>query len=370
MFSMNKKVLVFGKFDILHPGHMHILLLAKKLGQVTVVLESDQAIKYLRHYVPYNNQKIRETQLKNLGFNVFIRDTNHDTDYLINHLQPDILCVGEDQKYLQNIFSNFKNINLKIVKFIQSNIYKSSRLKAILEDQTAGVYLIDKPKGVNSFRAVSTLRKVLNMKSIGFSGTLDPLASGLLIMASGKATRLLDWFHALPKIYQASILFGQESDTYDLEGKIVINSQAKVFEQTKLAKVLVKFLGKQMQVAPIYSAKKVAGQKLYKLARAGKSVQAPSKEIEIYKLEIKKFKYPNLNLLVSASVGTYIRSLAYDLGQAMNTGAVLADLRRLAIGDFNVKQAIPLDEVNQISLAKYKIAGLDIIKSLNQYLDQ
>lgn len=368
--QMNKKVLVFGKFDILHPGHMHILSLAKKFGQVTIVLESDQAIKSLRNYTPYNNQKIREAQLKNLGFNVFVRSTNHDAQFLIKHLQTDILCMGEDQKYLQDIFAEFNNIELKIIKFVKSNLYKSSHLRNILEDKTAGIYLIDKPKGVNSFKAVSILRKILNIKKVGFSGTLDPLASGLLIMATGKATRLLDWFHGLPKIYQADILFGQESDTYDLEGQIIVNKKAEAFEQVKLEKKLDKFLGQQNQVAPIYSAKKVAGQKLYKLARAGKTVKAPSKEIEIHELKINKFKYPNLNLLVSVSAGTYIRSLAYDLGRAMDTGAVLADLRRMAIGDFDVKNALLLDKVNKDNLTKNKISAQDIIKSLNQYLVQ
>lgn len=370
MLSMDKRVLVFGKFDILHPGHMHILAMAKKLGSVTVVLESDQAIRSLRDYTAYNNENIRAEQLKKIGFDVFVRHTSHDVKYIMNNLKADILCIGEDQKYLQTVFANFPNINLEIIKSLQSNLYKSSRLRSILEDKSAGIYLIDKGKGVNSFRAVAILRKVLNIKQIGFSGTLDPLATGLLIMASGKATRLLDWFHNLPKIYEADILFGQESDTYDLEGQIVINKQVKSFSQEELAVKLKSFLGQQVQVAPIYSAKKVAGQKLYQLARAGKIVTAPSKEIQIHSLEIKKFKYPNLNLLVSASAGTYIRSLAHDLGQAMGSGAVLSDLRRIAIGDFNIKNALPLDKVDKDTLAKNKISAQDIIETLNEYLGQ
>ena len=367
---MNKKVLVFGKFDILHPGHMHILAMAKKIGQVTIVLESDQSIKSLKHYSPYNDEQTRIKNLKNLGFEIFVRNTNHDAKYLINHLQPDILCIGEDQKYLQDTFSKFDNLNLEIIKFVNSNIYKSSRLKTILEDKSAGIYLIDKPKGVNSFRAVSVLRKVLNTKRVGFSGTLDPLASGLLIVANGKATRLLDWFHDLPKIYQADVLFGQDSDTYDMEGKTVVNKQAKAFDKKELEETLNNFLGKQNQVAPIYSAKKVAGQKLYKLARAGKPVKAPSKEIEIHELKINKFKYPNLNLLVSASAGTYIRSLAHDLGQAMETGAMLSGLKRIAIGDFSVKNALALEEVDKTSLAKNKLAVQEVIDIINEHLAQ
>jgi tRNA pseudouridine55 synthase len=366
--GVNKKVIVFGKFDILHPGHMHILNMAKKLGQVTVVLESDWAIKTLRHYSPYNDEVIRTKQLKDLGFEVFVRNIDNDAKYLLNSLQPDILCVGEDQKYLQDTFSQFDNLNLKIIKFVNSNIYKSSRLKTILEDETAGIYLIDKPKGVNSFKAVATLRKTLNMKRVGFSGTLDPLASGLLIMASGKATRLLDWFHGLAKIYTADVLFGQESITYDMEGEAIINKEAKEFSKSDLEIKLKDFLGRQNQVAPIYSAKKIDGQRSYKLARAGKEVKAPSKEIEIYNLKINKFKYPNLNLLVSASAGTYIRSLAYDLGRTMNTGAVLSGLRRVAIGDFDVKKAIALEEVTQAKLLENKLEVKEVINIINEYL--
>jgi tRNA pseudouridine55 synthase len=365
-----KKVLVFGKFDILHPGHMHILAMAKKLGQVIVVLESDQAIKSLRYYSPHNNEAVRTKQLQKLGFEVFVRGTSHDAKYLINNLQPDILCIGEDQVYLQDTFSKFDNLNLEIIKFIKSNLYKSSHLKNILNDKEAGVYLIDKPKGVNSFKAVSVFRKVLNMKRIGFSGTLDPLASGLLIVASGKATRLLDWFHDLAKIYEADVLFGQQSNTYDMEGEIVINKKAESFSKIVLEQKLETFLGKQDQTAPIFSAKKVDGQKLYKLARAGKKVKAPSKEIEIYKLKINKFKYPNLNLLVSASAGTYIRSLAYDLGQAMDTGAMLSDLRRIAIGDFDVKNSLSLEKVDKASLSKNKLEVQEVIDIINGSLDQ
>lgn len=363
---MKKKVLVFGKFDILHPGHMYILSAAKKLGDVTVILESDQSIKALRHYTPYNSESIRKHNLENMGWEVFVRDTQHDRQYIINNLKPDILCLGEDQIFLLDIFSNFKN--LKVIKFFKSNLYKSSHLRSILEDKSASVYLINKPKGVNSFKAVSVFRKVLNIKRVGFSGTLDPLASGLMIVATGQATRLLDWFHDLPKTYRASILFGQTSDTYDLEGKITINPQAKAFGKEILEKQLIKFLGPQKQRVPIYSAKKIKGQKLYKLARAGRQVKAPIVNIKIYDFKIDKFRYPNLQLTVSVSAGTYIRSLAGDLGEAMRTGALLSDLERVSIGDFDIKESLVLDKVTKNSLLKYRIEPKNIIESLNEYL--
>ena len=134
--------------------------------------------------------------------------------------------------------------------------------------------------------------------------------------------------------------------------------------------ILNKFLGEQEQQAPIYSAKKVAGQKLHKLARAGKEVTAPTKKINIYNLEILNFEYPKAKIKVTASAGTYIRSLAYDLGQAMTTGALLADLRRTKIGDFDVNNALLLDEVSKITLQKYKLDTSQVIKSLDQLFHQ
>ncbi len=137
----------------------------------------------------------------------------------------------------------------------------SKKFSNVLADPVAKIYLIDKPKGDNSFRAVSVLRKVLGIRKIGFAGTLDPLASGLLIMATGKATRLLDYFHYLPKVYQADILFGHTSETYDLEGELIENKQAKKFSKKELETVLQKFKGKIDQQAQIFSAKKIDGQK-------------------------------------------------------------------------------------------------------------
>lgn len=244
------------------------------------------------------------------------------------------------------------------------------KLNNILTDDQAKVFLIDKPKGVNSFKAVSVLRKVLGIKKVGFAGTLDPLASGLLILATSSATKLLDLFHTLPKEYEAEITFGQTSDTYDLEGEIVVNNKAKEFDEKYLDKVLKKFVGQYKQQAPLYSAKKVRGQKLHKLARQGKSVTPPSKEITVYSLDVKSFSYPKLVLNVKCSAGTYIRSLAYDLGQITEQGALLSNLRRTAIGKFKVKDALDLNEVNKNTLSKQGISTKDIITHLDQFHGQ
>lgn len=185
-----------------------------------------------------------------------------------------------------------------------------------------------------------------------------------MIIATGKATKLLDYFHNLPKTYIAEILFGKTSDTYDLEGRISVSNNAKEFDKKELDQVLKKFLGKQKQQAPLFSAKKIKGKKLHILARQGKKIEPPFKEVEIYSLEIFNFKYPNLELKVICSVGTYIRSLAHDLGKGLKTGALLTDLKRVSIGGFLLDNAIDLNNLNLNSLEKNKLDTNDIIKIL------
>ncbi|RJQ34442.1 tRNA pseudouridine(55) synthase TruB [Candidatus Parcubacteria bacterium] len=250
------------------------------------------------------------------------------------------------------------------------NFKASNKYKNILADSQAKIYLLDKPKKVTSFKAIIILRKILNLKRVGFSGTLDPLASGLLILATGKATQLLDYFHYLPKVYLADILFGQVSETYDLEGELKVNSKAKPFVKNDLLQALTKFKGSIKQQAPAFSAKKVEGQKLYKLARAGKKIDPPIKEVEIYKIKVIKFKYPKVQLLVECSAGTYIRSLAHDLGQELKTGAVLTDLRRLSIGKLSLDNAPALDKIDKDTLITSGLPVKDVIDSLDQYFCQ
>lgn len=361
---MAKRVVIFGKFDILHPGHMEVIRQAKKIGEVTAVLESDKAIDRYNSYSSYYKQNFRKKQLEKLGLRVYIHDQQNEKEILAD-LKPDILVFGQDQIFIQDLFSDFKN--KKVIKLLRPDIFKSSKLRAVLEDRQAGIYLVDKKININSFKAVSVFRKVLGIKKVGFSGTLDPLASGLLIVATGHATRLLDWFHFWPKLYTANILFGKASDTFDLEGKISINKSARTFARKDLEKKLKSFLGVQNQAAPIYSAKKIGGQKLHKLARQGKQVARPIKEIEIYSLKIKSFKYPNLTLEVSCSAGTYIRSLADDLGKSMKTGALLEGLRREKIGQFLVHKAIKFDQISKPILAKKVIKPQTVIDSINSY---
>lgn len=242
------------------------------------------------------------------------------------------------------------------------------KIEKILVDQSSGIFLLDKPKGLHSFNIVSRVRRILDLKKIGFSGTLDPLASGLMIVASGQATKLLDLFHTLPKEYEAEIIFGQTSPSFDLEQAVEINKSAKEFSKAELSKVIDKFIGEQMQQVPAYSAVKVKGQKLHNMARRGKEVVAPKKKVNIFKIDILEFVYPKAKILVSCSAGTYIRSLVNDLGQELGTGAILSDLRRTAIGDLSVQKAVKVDGLDKDKLLASRVSEKQVRDFLGEYL--
>ncbi len=364
-----KQVLIFGKFDILHPGHISFIKYAQTFGSLVVVLESDQAIKRVNNFLPVESNVVRQKNLEKLGAKVFLRHSE-DMAELLRVIDPDLICLGYDQSYLKEALTAIAEKTKPRWRIIYApalkpQLFKASKLRSIIEDKAAEVYLLDKSKGANSFKVVSILRKILNIKKVGFSGTLDPLATGLMIVATGKATRLLDWFHDLNKVYEAQIIFGQTSATYDLESEAVINVGARAFTKKTLEANLNKFLGKQSQRVPIYSAKKVQGKKLHEVARRGQPVVAPLTNIEIYSLKIKKFSYPELVLEVSCSAGTYIRSLAHDLGESLDTGAVLAGLRRTQIGPWQVEEALPIDKITKASLATYRRNPQEFIDYFN-----
>ena len=213
---------------------------------------------------------------------------------------------------------------------------------------------IDKPAGWTSFDVVAYLRRAYKQKNpaeknprVGHAGTLDPFATGLLIVGLGRAaTKRLDEFKKLKKTYLAGLHLGQTSDTGDPEGKISdAPTPAKSPTEKEIKIVLKKFLGKQLQTPPMYSAKKINGQKLYDLARAGKTVERVPAQIEIYDIKIIRYAWPILEIEVTCSAGTYIRTLAEDLGRALGCGAYCETLRRLAIGDITVSEAKTPQEI-------------------------
>ena len=210
--------------------------------------------------------------------------------------------------------------------------------------------LINKPKGITSDDVIDYLRKVTGIRKIGHSGTLDPLANGLLIVGIGReSTRQLEKFLKLPKTYLAEIFLGQERDTDDAEGKIISEKKnLQPFPVEKIKKTLSKFLGEQKQIPPKFSAIKIKGRKAYQLARRKKAFQLPPRKITIFQIDLLKYQFPYLKIKVRCSSGTYIRALARDIGYQLECGAYLSNLCRLAIGDFNLDQAVEINKIDNI----------------------
>jgi tRNA pseudouridine55 synthase len=207
-----------------------------------------------------------------------------------------------------------------------------------------GIFNIDKPTGLTSHDVVARVRRLAHQKSVGHAGTLDPLASGVLPILLGKGTRVAEYLSESGKAYRATIRFGAVTDTYDAEGTVVRSAPVSLTEDAMRA-ALPAFLGPQMQVPPLYSAIKRDGQPLYKLARAGATVEMEPRPIEIEALTLIQWIPPDLVLDVECSKGTYIRSLAFDLGERLGPGAHLAGLVRTRSGPFRLEQSISLERL-------------------------
>ena len=218
----------------------------------------------------------------------------------------------------------------------------------------SGFILINKPASWTSFDVVAYLRKVTGIKKIGHAGTLDPLATGLLIIAIGStATKKINTYVKLDKIYTAKIKLGETSDSYDAEGKIIINNIVTEPTQKEIEQLLIEMTGPQQQIPPMFSAKKINGQRLYQLARQGLTIERQPSAIIIYQLELLTYQYPWLNLKIHCSSGTYIRSLIQDIGQKLSCGAVLYQLNREQIGDFQLTKARAPQELNSDNWSNY-----------------
>lgn len=203
---------------------------------------------------------------------------------------------------------------------------------------------VDKPSGMTSFGAVARVRRILSEREghkvkVGHTGTLDPFATGLLILLAGKATKKAPELTKLDKVYEATIRLGEVSTTGDPEGEISKSGIAPT--RAEIDAVIPQFLGKIQQTPPAFSAIKVNGQRAYKLARAGKEVEIPSRIIEIYSLDILSYEAPELKIRTHVSSGTYIRTLAEDIGKALGCGAYCSALRRTQIADYKIDE-LPL----------------------------
>lgn len=206
-----------------------------------------------------------------------------------------------------------------------------------------GIILIDKPANMSSFGVVARVRRQLSQHyghkmKVGHTGTLDPFATGLMILVIGKECKKADKYSKLDKTYEAIIALGKSSSTGDPEGEITSVSDKKV-AQAEIEQVLPRFTGEITQVPPAFSAIKIDGQRAYKLARQGKKVDMPERKVTIDSLEIVDYSYPNLKIRTHVSSGTYIRTLAQDIGEKLGTGAYCSQLKRTTIGEYKLNDA-------------------------------
>ncbi len=250
---------------------------------------------------------------------------------------------------------------------MENPIDNKKLIEKISSDENANFYFINKESLRPSFSIIYMIRKIIGIKKVGFSGTLDPLASGLMIIGTSNATKFLDTFHFLDKTYIASIELGKTSDTYDGLGKIKINNIYKKPSKKEIQKLInEKLIGNVLQTPPIFSAKKINGERLYKYARNNEEVKINPVKIEVKNIKILKYKYPILKLEINCSRGTYIRSIANDLGESLKIGAMIKTLQRTKIGNFTLKNSIKQKDISEKILLKKKFGVsyvLDKIKN-------
>ena len=221
-----------------------------------------------------------------------------------------------------------------------------------------GLLLVDKPSGPTSHDVVAQIRRRFRIPKVGHGGTLDPMATGLLVILLGKGTKISDRVMGHDKTYEGTFRLGVETDSQDADGQIVAEKDAAAVTAAQVEEQFKLRLGDQMQLPPMVSAIKIKGVPLYKLARQGETVERPPKLIHVYRFDLLDFAPPDVRFVVECTKGTYVRTLAHDIGQALGVGAHLSQLRRTKIGRFDVADASTLAELLALPSLESKIVPL------------
>jgi tRNA pseudouridine55 synthase len=234
-----------------------------------------------------------------------------------------------------------------------------------LKNVVSGVLVVDKPVGLTSHDVVQIIRRGTGIRRAGHTGTLDPRASGVLVVLVGPAVRLSEYVSASDKRYQATIRLGSSTDTYDAEGRVVSSASMENISEDQFEEALEQFVGEIEQIPPPYSAIKVQGRKAYEMAREGEEVNLEPRTIQVYSLELLEWAPPEVVVDVFCSSGTYVRSLANDLGEVLGSGAHLVGLRRTKSGRFTLRDAVPLRRLQEAFVAgdwyKYLIPAAEAL---------
>jgi tRNA pseudouridine55 synthase len=232
-----------------------------------------------------------------------------------------------------------------------AKIIAKNTIEAIKTRHLDNIILIDKPSNWSSFDVVKKIKNIGKFKKVGHAGTLDPFATGLLILGTNKETKSLATMSQKNKAYQAKVEFGKTTDTFDVTGNIVSENKNTDFDIKKIRKILQKYVGDSEQLPPMYSAKKVNGVRLYKLARKGREVERMPHKITIFEIKEVSNSGNDVEIYVECTKGTYIRTLAHDIGQDSGFGAYLKELRRLKINEFQVSDALSIGEFEKFWLS-------------------
>lgn len=210
-----------------------------------------------------------------------------------------------------------------------------------------GVVVVNKPAGITSHDVVNFIRRKFAMRRVGHAGTLDPMATGILVILLGKSTKLFDRFVAFDKSYRATLRLGLKTTTADIMGKVLEEKSFSGLDQKKVETALTQFTGEIEQKPPMVSAVKHKGERLYHLARQGKQVERTARKVRIDELKLLRFELPDVEFFMSCSKGTYVRQLAEDVGDVLGCGACISQIERTKVGPFDMKQAVTLEELNE-----------------------
>lgn len=225
---------------------------------------------------------------------------------------------------------------------------------------------VSKPAGITSRRVVDRVAHLVRPLKVGHAGTLDPLATGVIIVCLGKATRLIETIQQQHKSYQAQFLLGRESDTDDVTGNVTPVAECRALERADVESALTGFVGRIEQTPPQFSAVHVDGARAYKKARAGVAVDLAPRPVDVYRLELTRFDYPEVELAIECGSGTYVRSIGRDLGRALGSGAVMSALVRTRIGPYRLEEAVSLDNLNERTLDEFLLPPTTAVSKLPQ----
>jgi len=222
-----------------------------------------------------------------------------------------------------------------------------------------GVLLVDKPQGLTSHDVVDRIRRVVGIRRVGHTGTLDPSATGLLILCLGNATRLSEFLTSLDKVYEGNMRFGITTTSYDMEGEVVAVRPVPELHLAQIQHLFNKFTGNIQQMPPMVSAVKVKGQRLYKLARKGETVERQPRAITVHEFLVRDYQPPDVEFVLRCSSGTYARALCHEVGEMAGCGAALVSLRRTWVGKHGVHEAAPLDELTSADAVRERLLPME-----------